>query len=300
MPHELMNETYILGSGRSLLDLNEIEKKHIGRSDKVISFNKYLLFYEIAGIVPHVHIQFDAADKPSYYVFLKTIEKIIRDRKLQNVSLGLSAKLAAVARKCYPGINVFTIQDRMENWDKRDFRDHYWAADLQQKMFHFRGSFTSVLNYAHIIRPQNTIKLVGVDMNSEKYFFQDEYEKDRSFHDWTYTLMQEAGKHSNIIADAKFGNLSQEECISWARDKVRATGGDLVSSNAHSYYVEQNFLDFAPVCPPEEKLATYSCAEMSTSSEPLIDSPSLAYAKFWAVFRIKLRLWLLKISDPPR
>ncbi len=295
-----MNDTYVLGSGRSLLDLNEQEKLHISRSDRVISFNKYLLFYEMSGIVPHVHIQFDAADKPSYYVFLKTVEKIIQDRKLQNVLFGLSPKLATIARKCHPKINVFTIEDRIENWQNCDFQDSCWAADLQQKMFHFRGSLTSVINYAHIVRPQNAIKLVGVDMNSEKYFFQEEYERERSFHDWTYTLMKEAGKHSNIIADANFGNLSQEECIAWVRDKVRTTGGDLVSSNAHSYYVEQDILDFAPVCPPEEKMETYNCAETAPCSEPLRDSPRLAYAKFGTVFRIKLRLWLLKLSVSPR
>jgi len=255
------NETYILGSGRSLLDLSTREVEKINKADLVISLNKYLIFMEKVEIVPHVHLQFDATDNPSYYVFLKTLQKILSESKLHNILLGLSASLFQMARNYLPEENLFTIYDNIEKWNNIAFEEQTWARSLSEKMFHFRGSMTSAINFANVLRPQNIIKLVGVDMSSNEYFFQEEYDKDRCFHDWTYERMKKSGKHSNILDDAELGGVSQELCIGWVRERVRDGGGDLVTVNPNTHYALKKILEVHPFCVEESAGPTESGGE---------------------------------------
>lgn len=242
-----MKETFIIGSGASLNSLTAEEVDYINASDLVISLNKYLIFYDKISIIPDFHVQFDASDTQSMYVFYRTVEKILKDKNLNSLQFVMSSNLTERGR-FYLGRNrIIEVDDNVEFWSSADFENQKWAKNLSEKMFHFRGSLTSVINFANILRPNNVIKLVGVDMSSSEYFFQKEFDSDKCFHDWTYSKMKAEKIHSNIICSDEFSNLSQEQCIIWIKNKIKQSGGDLVSCGIDSYYVVKNYLEYKKI-----------------------------------------------------
>jgi len=287
-----LNETYIIGSGASLNTLTDEEIECIKRADLVISFNKYLIFYEKVGIIPHIHLQFDAADKPSYYVFLRTLEKINKDPKLSGIHLGVNVNLMKKARLYIPTKNLFLVSDNIERWKDPHFTEQIWAHSLTQKMFHFRGSLTSVINFANVIHPTSVIKLVGVDMGSNEYFFQPEYEADPCFHDWTYKLMKDTGLHSNICDHEKAGGISQEVCISFIKDQIRKTGGDLVTVNRMSYYAQKGILDVVNISNHSSGKSFFSLTDFLMKNNVIKNDINNPYRKCFLV-NLKLKLELL-------
>jgi hypothetical protein len=71
----------------------------------------------------------------------------------------------------------------IQNWKNRG---NFWAKSLNQKLFHYRGSLTTVLNYISILYPNSKILLIGVDFNTSGYFFDSELNKlNFSTSDWT-------------------------------------------------------------------------------------------------------------------
>jgi hypothetical protein len=296
--NSIVNETYIIGSGKSLNSLKAEEIEHINGSELVISFNKYLIFHERIGIIPHVHLQFDAADEPSYYVFLRTLERIQNDRRLQNIHLGTNPTLIEEARFYLPEKKLFQISDNMEFWRNPGFREQRWATSLTEKMFHFRGSLTSAINFANIVHPANIIKLVGVDMGSNEYFFQSDYEADTSFHDWTYRLMKETGVHSNICTNDKLGGISQEVCIEFIRDMIRSTGGDLVTVNPLSYYAQKGILNSARIIESSTENGDFKLTSflLKDNIDSLIRRPSRC-RHFYLILRLKLKLLIFRMRN---
>lgn len=240
---------YILGSGKSISNLTENQINYINEEECIISFNKYLVFANLAGIVPSHHIQIDASDLPSYYVFLKTLQRCLCDQRMSKVNFLFGEKLFHIARKYIDKKRLTMLRcDVNKKWNKHDYYKQKWADSFEEDLFHFRGTLTTAINMAHIICPTRRIRLLGVDLSTSDYFFQAEYEAERNYHDWTYQMMKQNGVHSNIILDKASGGISQEACIKWVRDQVRKTGGDLVVSTPRSYYEDVGLLDFVPLC----------------------------------------------------
>jgi hypothetical protein len=240
-------QSFILGSGRSLLNLNENEVAHINNSDTSISFNKYLLFYEKIGIVPKYHIQFDAHDDPAIIVFLKTIDKIKNDPKLQNITLVLGKVLGNHAKEqnLNNPIIISGLHPKVGDGWNPNLEEIGWSEQTDKNLFHFKGTLTSVINFSHALRSQNIIKLVGVDMNTNHYFFQGEYEKQKPLHDWTYELMKKSGKHSNILIEV--GGYKQDYCIPWMKKQIQKTGADIFICNKNAHYAKGGLMKYSEI-----------------------------------------------------
>lgn len=84
--------------------------------------------------------------------------------------------------------------------------DNTWANTLNEKLFHFRGSLTSVLNLVSIKYPKLNVLMLGVDLTTKEYFFDEELEelfnKKGLGYDWTKPFMDSTGKHYSAAVDS--------------------------------------------------------------------------------------------------
>ncbi|MEN3322527.1 hypothetical protein VP395_02190 [Mariniflexile soesokkakense] len=84
--------------------------------------------------------------------------------------------------------------------------DNTWANTLNEELFHFRGSLTSVLNLVSIKYPKLNILMLGVDLNTKEYFFDEELEalftKTGLGYDWSQSFMNNSGKHYSAAVDS--------------------------------------------------------------------------------------------------
>lgn len=240
-----MSDTFILASGKSLLDLSSEEKNHINKS-LCISFNKYLMFYDKVGIIPNYHYQLDAFDKSGIYVFQNTINKILKD-KLYNIELICGSVLSNLILSNNIKIKhkITSLNPKIGNGWNPNFEDIGWSSDPYSSLFHFKGSLTSVINFAHALKPNNDIKLLGADMTSSEYFFNEEFEKDSNMHDWTYDLMKKTGKHSSALTEV--GGYTQEICMPWIKEQTNKTGSNIYICSKKSLYYTENILEYKEV-----------------------------------------------------
>lgn len=84
--------------------------------------------------------------------------------------------------------------------------DNMWAKNLLEKLFHFRGSLTSVLNLISIKYPKLNVLMLGVDLTTKEYFFDEEldvlFKKTGLGYDWTQSFMNDSGKHYSAAIDS--------------------------------------------------------------------------------------------------
>ncbi|MFV9550612.1 hypothetical protein [Algibacter sp. PT7-4] len=115
-----------------------------------------------------------------------------------------------------------------------------WAKTLNDPLFHFKGSFSSVLNYISICFPNKTILLVGVDFNSSDYFFEEELNKlDFKTSDWTYDLRKKHNKHYSVI---QTDGVKMDDAMPFMLEKLKETNNKIYSINENSYLVEKGFV----------------------------------------------------------
>src|SRR3974377_1643754 len=102
-----------------------------------------------------------------------------------------------------------------------------WAKSLKDKVFHFRGSLTTVLNYVSIIRPNQKVFLVGTDFNNSLYFFEEEIHKlDFKWGDFTSEMVKEQDKHFSVI---NYKGTTMLDKFDFIVNSLKMTGNDLVS-----------------------------------------------------------------------
>lgn len=128
----------------------------------------------------------------------------------------------------------------IQNWKSRG---NTWAKSINEKLYHYRGSFTSVLNYISIIYPHHDIILAGVDFNSFGYFFSDEMLNKLPFdtEDWTTAISKENNKHFSII-DYQGTKIDDE--LPFVISELESTGNKMYSLSKNSYLVVNGFVDY--------------------------------------------------------
>lgn len=125
---------------------------------------------------------------------------------------------------------------KIQNWIDGN---NIWANSLEQDLFHYRRSLTTVLNYISIKYPEKKILLVGVDLNSSKYFFEKELESlSIDTKDWTTKISKQHDKHFSLIS---YKNSSMADVLPFIKDKLNDSGNEIFSLNPQSYLVEINF-----------------------------------------------------------
>ncbi|AOZ98519.1 hypothetical protein [Flavobacterium commune] len=132
-------------------------------------------------------------------------------------------------------IEFIRIQDSIARGNK-------WSKSLVDPLYHFKGSFSTVLNYISICYPNKTILLAGVDFNSSDYFFEEElYSLNFNTRDWTYEMSKHHDKHYSIIETD--GNKIDDE-LPLILDELKKTDNVVYSLNELSYLVDEKYIKF--------------------------------------------------------
>lgn len=254
----------VLGSGKSILDLTDKERELLNTCEVKIGINKYAAFYELAGIEP-THVYFHDDHYESSVLFFQYLVKKIKKNRLKNITFIVSENTSKTLEKKYIqyGLNnmlyyfekIFNseflkkkfflipknynvVPIRIDNYIKKGTP---WAKKIKEPLYHFKGSFSTVLNYISICYPNKTILLAGVDFNSSDYFFERELEK-LSFEtkDWTYQLRKNHNKHYSII---ETDGVKMDEELPFMINELGKTQNKVLSLNNKSYLVENGYVE---------------------------------------------------------
>lgn len=261
-------EVIVLGSGMSILDLSQDEIDYINQCEVIISVNKFMAFYKQSGIIP-THSYFVDNYETSNRFFLGYIFDICRKDNLKGLTFILNREISYLKRVLIENIVVFKAKRLLQllkygkNMDfsypfliprkcKFEFIEHQdwlagdcWATDLNEPLFHFRGSLTTVLNYISIKFPYYTIKLVGNDFNSPRYFFQESLDKLAfEWKDWTTPIVSKNKKHFSAV---EYNGTTIFDKFDFIVENLNRTGNSLYSCNRNSLLVEKGAVEYRPV-----------------------------------------------------
>lgn len=270
-----MRECYVVGCGRSLLDLSADEIAHVNRAELVLVFNKFVMFHEKVGIRP-THFYLGDVN-PKADIYLEETLRRVTEGVLPNLQLILSRtyQLPLLARMRHFGWVLWRCvrNAALRRWPAR-FRHHAalvrlsrrlrnldgvryvercpwleedaWAETLDEPVLHYRGSLSDCINLACILAPGAVIKLLGVDLTDHVYFFQEELEADPER--WALLLKRgtpDAKEHETLIGIRGSGGI--QDRIPYMREQVRRRGGELVCCNSRSYLVEHGLVPYVGV-----------------------------------------------------
>lgn len=268
LKNRTIDDVIILGSGLSISKLTNNEINYINKCKTVIALNKFMIFYKKSKIIPtHVFFLDNHANNQWIIRYLLTIcrkdklkkltfilNKSLKDKIFQNniarvikwlrinknvvvsflKSLNLKTFLKDISKKHYlflgPKKSAF-IYTTYNFW----LEGGEWATNINQSLFHFRGSLTSVLNYVSITNPNQDIYLVGNDFNSGKYFFQKELDElDLKMSDWTTEITKKKDKHFSVI---DYNGTTIYDKLPFILEQLHKNGNHIYNNNPNSLLV---------------------------------------------------------------
>lgn len=206
---------------------------HIYFTDTHENSNKLLQYIitkmdndEIYGLTYILHKEFQGcllfgSQKPSILHHVKA--KMIRETNCIKYMLehpkGRVFTIVRTLRKIISGLvtRVQYLRVNKKNYFNFVFPNIFgsvrWATELNQFLFHYKGSLSSVLNYISIIRPGAEVLLVGTDFYSGEYFFENELESlNIPWKDWTTKIVREKGIHISALPFTNSKNKTNEKC----------------------------------------------------------------------------------------
>ncbi len=240
-------DCFILGCGRSLLELGPEEIDHINRSPFILAFNKYILFYEKIGIIPTHYLLADKGPK-AHLMFRETTRLCGKD-PLRKVQFIFSKELKRKLRKL-PESKIFSkssVKKRTTfitrtNW----LKGGDWAHSLKDPIYHYRGSLSGAINITSILNPNQRIKLLGVDLANHEYFFQEEIENDsQKWGIFLERITPDATQHETVVEVS--GTAGILEAFPFIEENVQKNGGELLCCNPQSLLVTQRILEHGTV-----------------------------------------------------
>lgn len=237
------NEIFILGSGSSVLELSEEEKEYI-RGSQSIAMNRFILFWETAGIWPSFVFLADSLGV-AWRVFAKTVEMILQESDCDRPTLLLESEFELAVPLSLDAL-FFRRDDRLGN-------NHKLAESIDQQLFFHRGSLTSLLNLVWVLRLAPHVRLVGIDLNRPGTFFE-EKKYDRRYADvfnpWD-DVASSQGVHATVanMAGLGWGNDSMLDQFDLLLTELKSRGVTVTSANESSLLVQEGFCKFDPVLP---------------------------------------------------
>ncbi|MBN1364463.1 MAG: hypothetical protein JW976_06635 [Syntrophaceae bacterium] len=210
-----IDRVIVLGSGMSILKLTDEETAHINRCKVVIAVNKFMAFYKLTGILP-THIYYHDGSGANIEMFRFILNTCIKDKlenltiitnpffKMIKRNNAISSIIRIVITdilmfrlkviiKILIGRPIDSVQKNVLfrkykrlNYPQKcniiGIKTHHWmkggdwSNSLKKKLYHYRGSITTVLNYVSICYPNIDIFLIGNDYNGSKYFYEEQLE----------------------------------------------------------------------------------------------------------------------------
>ena len=265
----MKNKTcFIVGCGRSLLDLTSEEISYINDSEFVLTFNKYIIFSDLVGIIPTHFLLGDNGEKADL-TLVQTADKCARHFKEMKFILAKDyqpdtpqyANRQNRILNSYPqSAKISYSQYKLADQEALDYMartavyiERYnwlkggkWAQSLADKIFHFRGSLSGAINLAHIYHPAYDIKLVGVDLTEHAYFFQEVIESDpEKWGIFSRRRLPEDNRHETTV-DFK-GTHGIQTMFPYIIAQLDKTGSNLHCCNKSSYLVENDYVPYSAV-----------------------------------------------------
>jgi len=258
-------DVFVLGSGYSLLSLTHEQRAYV-QSHTTVAMNKYLLFWEKIGIWPDYYFLADyhwpavrvyeesirvvrRAKRPMHFL----LEEIYRDQYgLVHSPMGWARMLRRIAgnikRHRYVLKPWLTPETATYFRGPRNWEDgKIWADSLYDKMYFRRGSLTVLLNLCAVLRLGTRIKLVGVDLNDPRSFFDEELRKRPELWD-RYVKGQHDGMYAKHATVEKVDGM-QPMTSYWPEimDHLSSRGVELCCCNNNSLLVEENLCPYTPL-----------------------------------------------------
>lgn len=252
---------FVLGCGRSISDLTLREKQKINSADVRIAINKFTVFHKIAGIIP-THVFFMEKFSDASQSYLQRTFDVCRSSRLS---------VTFVVQRSLWGM---TTQSRWWWWLRRfrqwaenvknlpvycvprhcelEYATHHdwltggsWARSLDEPLYHYRGSLTSVFNYITIKWPNSIVKLVGTDFDSNQYFFEECMKRQRMpWEDWTTQYAEGANLHFSAVT---YEGTTMFDELPYVVRQVTSHGIDLSCCNRNSLLVTKGGIPFSSV-----------------------------------------------------
>lgn len=266
----------VLGSGISINSLSDEEREFIDSRKVKIAINKYAAFYQKARIVP-THIYFTDDYYESSRNFFEYMINFLNKERVPNLTFIVSKSMFPMLAKNKSQY----LQKKFKNLIK-DLKEIFlnlyksskkrtshkintlklpldskiqsveivshikkgtpWAKKLEEPLYHFKGSLSSVLNYISIFYSNKKVLLVGVDFNTSSYFFEEELSELKfQTKDWTSELSKNENKHYSII---RTNGVKMDDEIPFMITELKKRQIELLSINKNSYLVEQDFVKY--------------------------------------------------------
>lgn len=227
------NAIIVLGCGESILSLTPKEIEYINNCRYVIAMNKYMAFYDKTNILPNC-IYFHDELENSFLIYRYILSKCA-SLKVPNLTIFTSKRFKYLSAKYFVYVYLlylklrsflkwYVLNKRKWSADKLYLHLPYkrliipsackivslkletydaasnWAKSINDEMFNYKGSLSSILNLCSVISPNTPIYLVGNDFNGSRYFFQDELDSlGIPWKDYTYDLVSSYKKHMSFI-----------------------------------------------------------------------------------------------------
>lgn len=264
-----IDKVIVLGSGESIMELNQEEIAYINRCKMVISINKFMGFYKKSGIIP-THVYFVDRHNNSI-LFIKYILRLCdadylegltfifhKSLKLRVYKTGIRKFFNQTVVFLYYGLRYLRrfrkeLLREMTNSEKflkinknhkylyithtHSTKGERWQTSLKKKLFHFRGSLTTVLNYVSIVSPNSDVYLVGTDFYGPTYFFERELDElDFEWKDWTYEVVKKEKKH---LSFQDFEGVKMTDKFPYIKRCLEKSGNRLYCTNKKSLLVTE-------------------------------------------------------------
>ncbi|MFM1920864.1 MAG: hypothetical protein RLZZ303_2498 [Candidatus Hydrogenedentota bacterium] len=254
---------YVLGSGASLLRLGPEECARVERGPAV-AMNKYLLFWELAGIWPSHYFLADI-HYPALRVYEESVA-IARTRKpAPHFLLDESYRLRYGGGFAKRMRNLpFQLRQRWRHgytyqpsslpagatYFKRCHRwaaPQIWGETLDDLMYFHRGSLSVLINLLTVLRLGRHIKLLGVDLGTPGSFY-DEAIQSRPYLFDDYMRLQQSGAVKEHVTAATFQGMPGIQA-KWPfiQENVERRGFRLSCCNPDSLLVREGLCPYAPV-----------------------------------------------------
>lgn len=256
------NTVYVLGSGASLKELTEAEKRYL-EGQTTVAMNKYLLFWEKLGVFP-THFFLADIHHPSLKVFEESVaiaqkgprpvHFFLADEFRRRYGINPVKRLvnAPFRLRHYfkhgflysPEVTAepVTYFKRCQTWDAPEV----WGKTLNDLMYFYRGSLTVLLNLLAVLKLGRSIKLLGVDLGSAASFFQEEIAQRPDLFD-DYMKMTAAPERKHMTAETFKGMPGIQTKWPFIRENLEKEGISLYCCNPKSLLVEEGLCPYAPV-----------------------------------------------------
>lgn len=260
------NYVYVFGTGKSLLDLTQTERDYLHQHPRTLALNRYYMYYEKLQILPKILFLADF----NYFADLilhSTINKL--NHKGHRLPFYVNRSYLEYYRtpwyrQCAWKYRARRMLRRRYNYKTPKTLPHYsnllgvpvanetpcfgWTSDLRSPLYHRRGSLSAALNLVNILYPESNVKLLGIDLSSPGYFY-DEIITDANRDQWVdekYGKSVQEGSHA-AARPKSHDSVTITDVMTWIQTEFRRQGLEILNCTRESLLVTKNITPYASV-----------------------------------------------------